>query len=222
MSEHAVLRVLAEHWPEIVAAVSPNAVEPIRARAWALASPSPDLSERDRAEICDQIEELLIVELAEDHPARVALRRLDSLLYSHGGQVDPELDLEAALNARLIAEADDPNELLREVEQRLLAEPALSAEDVRSAEVDPDQPNLIRLTRPDGTVVLPRFQFDLMVQPHPIVLAVNETLKADGDPWGVASWWLGRHSWLDAKPADLLDQDQDAKLLTAARAERED
>lgn len=222
MAEHAVLRVLVYYWAVIVAALNPATSE--RLRGLASNASHHELSDRDRAEISDRIEELLIEELPADHPARVELRSHDTLLYADGGEAAPtsEVDLLAALSARLIAEPDDPNELLLEVERRLLAEPALSKAAVRSAGQDPAQPNLVRLAHPDGTVVLPAFQFDPDVRPHPVVLQVNETLNADGDPWGVASWWLGKHSWLAAKPAELIGQDQDDKLLTAARAERED
>jgi len=35
----------------------------------------------------------------------------------------------------------------------------------------------------------------------------------------VADWWLGRNAWLDAIPADLIGQVDDALLVRAARAE---
>ncbi|MFB6892961.1 DUF3168 domain-containing protein [Kitasatospora sp. NPDC056327] len=102
----------------------------------------------------------------------------------------------------------------------LLAAASVSAADYRAGGQDPDNPDLIRLTDRQGTVVLPSFQFDgVSGRPLPAVVAVNRLLDADDDPWGVADWWLGANAWLDAVPARLLGTDGEHTLLPAAHAE---
>jgi hypothetical protein len=48
-----------------------------------------------------------------------------------------------------------------------------SAQELRDLGHDPDDPGLIRLHMPDGTVRLPSFQFDDQARPHDIVIAVK-------------------------------------------------
>jgi hypothetical protein len=116
--------------------------------------------------------------------------------------------------------ADPPalDEFDREVRGRLLDLPYLSPDVLRGRDVDPDDRGLIRLTHPDRGVQLPAFQFTRDHAPWPVVLQVNERLDAAVDPWGVACWWVDPHAGLNASPADLLGQGQDALLLRAAAA----
>ncbi|MEH0423954.1 DUF3168 domain-containing protein [Streptomyces sp. B21-083] len=101
--------------------------------------------------------------------------------------------------------------------ERLLAEPALSADDLRdNFGVEAIAPELIRLRRHDGTEGLPAFQFDGTGRPRDVVVAVNRLLGAAEDPWGVADWWLGPSPWLAAAPATLLGRGLDGQLLAAA------
>ncbi|MEU3661465.1 DUF3168 domain-containing protein [Streptomyces sp. NPDC032940] len=112
---------------------------------------------------------------------------------------------------------------LRSARDRILEEPALTADDLRDVfGVDPAEPELIRLRPGEGPEVLPAFQFDGEGRPRPLVLTVNGLLGAAGDPWGVADWWLGPNLWLDAVPATLLGAGLDDQLLAAARAVGED
>ena len=111
-----------------------------------------------------------------------------------------------------------PEEILEEAQQRLLAAPCFSAEEVRGRGHDPVDPQLIRLERKDGGVQFPAFQFDSLGRPVALVLAINRLLDAAHDPWGVADWWLGRNAWLDAAPADLLGRVDDGVLIAAAKA----
>ncbi|MFE0515044.1 DUF3168 domain-containing protein [Streptomyces sp. NPDC058964] len=102
---------------------------------------------------------------------------------------------------------------------RLLAEPALTAVDLRDAfGVDADGAELIRLWSREGVELLPAFQFDGEGRPRPLVLTINGLLGAALDPWGVADWWLGPNLWLDAVPATLLGVGLDDQLLAAAGA----
>ncbi|MDW8805819.1 DUF3168 domain-containing protein [Streptomyces scabiei] len=101
--------------------------------------------------------------------------------------------------------------------ERLLAEPALSEDDLRdNFGVETIAPELIRLRRCDGTEGLPAFQFDGSGRPRDVVVAVNRLLGAAEDPWGVADWWLGPNPWLAAPPATLLGRGLDGQLLAAA------
>ncbi|MEU1280435.1 DUF3168 domain-containing protein [Streptomyces sp. NPDC005805] len=105
------------------------------------------------------------------------------------------------------------------IRQRLLSAPSLSESQVRDLlRQDPRQPHLIRLTREDGEVRLPSFQFR-KDGPVPLVLAINRVLRASEDPWGAADWWLGRNHWFESAPAEeVLDEDAADALMAAALA----
>ena len=56
-----------------------------------------------------------------------------------------------------------------------------------------------------GRFLYPRFQFDPERRRiFPEVKTLNRRLDALGDPWGVASWWVGHHDRLGARPMDLV------------------
>ena len=110
----------------------------------------------------------------------------------------------------------------REAVARLLRVPALSEAGLRGRGADPRQAHLIRLSGQGGPRY-PAFQFDASGRPLPLVLAVNELLDADADPWGAADWWLGRNTWLGGRvPASLIGQDADAVLATAWATAQDD
>ncbi len=68
----------------------------------------------------------------------------------------------------------------------------------------------------------PAFQFDPERRDiFAEVRAVNEQLGAAEDPWGVASWWTGRHARLGARPADLAGTSRAEDLVAAAGAATE-
>jgi hypothetical protein len=81
-----------------------------------------------------------------------------------------------------------------------------------------DEPRLLLRLPVAGRMVYPIFQFRLEqpMQPHRLVIPVNEYLGADGDPWGAAAWWLTGNSWLSARPADLLGTDREPEIRYAA------
>ncbi|MFI6011742.1 hypothetical protein ACIBAG_23490 [Streptomyces sp. NPDC051243] len=112
--------------------------------------------------------------------------------------------------------------VLGPVRERLLAEPALDAEDLRLRGGDPFAPDLIRLRGTGGQVRLPRFQFSEDTLPWPVVLEVNGLLAADRDPWGAADWWLSANAWLGTSPARLLGTGRDHRLADTARFLMED
>ena len=65
----------------------------------------------------------------------------------------------------------------------------------------------------------PAFQFDSLTRDvFPEVRLVNKQLVAVDDPWGVASWWMSRHSRLGARPVDLVGTDRGNTLVAIARA----
>jgi len=107
--------------------------------------------------------------------------------------------------------------VLGPVRDRLLAEPALDAEDLLQHGGAPFAPDLIRLRGEGGRVRLPRFQFSEDTLPWPVVLEVNALLSADRDPWGAADWWLSANAWLGTSPASLLGTGRDHQLADTAR-----
>jgi hypothetical protein len=105
------------------------------------------------------------------------------------------------------------------IRARLLSEASLSQEQVEvDLRQDPWQRNLVRLTDEAGDVRLPTFQFGTDGAPLPLVLSINEVLRADRDPWGVADWWLGPNHWLDTPPARALGRVPDDELMAVAVA----
>ncbi|WP_369035016.1 hypothetical protein [Streptomyces adonidis] len=108
--------------------------------------------------------------------------------------------------------------ILGPVRERLLAEPALDADEVQRGGGSPHSPDLIRLPGPGGRLRLPRFQFSEDALPWLPVLEVNALLDADHDPWGVADWWLSANAWLGGtSPVRLLGTGRDRQLVETAR-----
>ncbi|MFE6887156.1 hypothetical protein [Streptomyces sp. NPDC057694] len=104
------------------------------------------------------------------------------------------------------------------IRTRLLSEASFSEEQVELLlGQDPWHRHLIRLSDATGEVRLPTFQFGPDGAPLPVVLSINEELRADVDPWGVADWWLGRNHWLDTPPARALGRVPDDELIAVAR-----
>ncbi len=66
----------------------------------------------------------------------------------------------------------------------------------------------------------PAFQFDAHGHLHAIVAEINAILDADGDPWGVADWWLSPNPRLGVRPSTLIGGDQAAleQIRRAAHA----
>lgn len=174
------------------------------------------------ADLADEIDLILDCALPHDgHPARLALE-----IAKFGGvslaREWPELS--AALVSRASGTDLTPNlpaspgEVTFWVGQWLLGEAALTEEELLGRGQSPDDPDLIRLERDDGTEQWPAFQFGPDGAVLPVVKAVNRLLEADEDPWGAADWWLGHNQWLEAVPARLIGQISESRLLAAAHA----
>ncbi|MFD6425404.1 hypothetical protein [Streptomyces sp. NPDC060198] len=156
--------------------------------------------------------------LPSAHPVAEALagRR-----YASAGAGSGELPALAAVNALLRALRDEPpgpEDLRRTVRRRLLGAPALTERERLLLLADEHAVHgLIRLHDDGAGARYPRFQFSPgTVRPLPVVLRVNEVLRADIDPWGAAGWWLGGNAWLRGIPADLLGLLPDADIELAA------
>jgi hypothetical protein len=180
------------------------------------------IAEPDPLEARMSLADLLLDLLPPDHPMVEVLRT--GTMFDPGSDENSSAELGeslARLRMRVLQEggrSSDLDEFDREVRGRLLDLPALSADEVRRRDVDPDDPGLIRLSHPDRGIQVPTFQFDETGSPWPVVRQVNERLDAAADPWGVTCWWVDPHAGLDATPADLLGRGRDALLLRAAAA----
>jgi len=119
-------------------------------------------------------------------------------------------------------EPEELDDFDRQVRSRLLALPSLSPEELAERGADPANERLIRLPFPGGGDQFPAFQFTTAGPPWDVVARINDSLGARSDPWGVTCWWVDPHARLDAVPADLLGRDQDALLLRACAAMKED
>jgi hypothetical protein len=224
--EDPLLRILADYWPEIEDLAGAEQRERLRGLVTGTAESDPAEA---RAALADELLDLL----PPRHPVIEVLRT--GVLFRTGGQADYGARLTGSfrwLSMRVIPEPEsgwpahgEPGamgEFDQQVQARLLSLPSLSPDEVRRNDVDPDDRRLIRLPRPDRVVQLPAFQFTAAGKPWPIVREVNERLDAAHDPWGVTCWWVDPHARLEAVPAGLLGQDQDALLRRAAAAVGED
>ncbi|WP_327674583.1 DUF3168 domain-containing protein [Kitasatospora sp. NBC_00458] len=229
MTPTQVMAALRDHWDEVWALLD----DPTRTALLGLVERLPEDPER----VSRKISRLL---LAAGPQAYVLFgaSTSDSVRFIPGPHEAPGLLVALAVSLRelgrrtapVLSEAGgappaDPASPRQADEQqladdRLLATGNVTAAEYRAGGHDPADPDLIRLTDRQGTVRLPSFQFDgASGHPLPLVVEVNRLLDADDDPWGVADWWLGANSWLDAVPARLLGTPDERSLLAAARAE---
>ena len=167
-----------------------------------------------------QIAELLVECLPREHPVRRAL--VGGTLLAPGvldwhGETRAFRDLSADAGPR-IDDRPPGGQILRDVAARLLGAAALSAEELRGLGLDPDDPDLIRLARADGSYQWPAFQFEPRRSVPDVVRGINRLLGARADPLGVADWWLSRNGWLGDAPYRLVGQIPDDLLRQAAQA----
>lgn len=233
MGVYEALRVLARHWEEVREQLSRADYLRLVDSVETLSAHSGD-DEFARALAVDLCE-FLAFRLPSGSPVRAAIVEDDAHRFADPRPTVAPGDWPAAIaELRWHATSEPlrptaepatsgwpptPEQVASEAAAWVLAEPALSAAEVSSMAQDPDDIGLIRLDRADGEVRLPAFQFGPDGTPVPIVLAINMLLHADDDPWGVADWWLGQNSWLNAVPTDLIGDGHDDQLLRAARAE---
>ena len=210
------LAVLAEQWDDIGTRLSPGEFDEVAALVVEFTREGDRVASE---EIAEEVGDLLRTRLPADHPFRVALREREERLA-------PSPSRQAAALARWLSLADplrarlrEPSPAAKEVEHastaRLLAAPALNADELRTDGRDPD---LIRLDDADGAGHWPTFQFAADGSPLRIVRTVNRILGASEDPLGVADWWLGENGWLGGAPAQLIGRLPDDQLIAAARA----
>jgi hypothetical protein len=224
-----LLRAVAEYWDDIIGRAGEEQAARLQALIAGTADSDPVAA---RAMLGDELLELL----PGDHPVSRVMQT--AIMYSTpvpearsrlalamqwlraqvaGGRPGPiapgDAAAETAAARRWPAQAD---EFDRQVQDRLLSLPSLTAEEVRRNQVDPGDGGLIRLVGPDRQVRLPAFQFTAAGQPWPVVREINEQLGASADPWGVTCWWIDLHQRLAGRPSDLLGRDSDHLLRWAA------
>jgi hypothetical protein len=200
MSVPAAIAALVKRWETTV-----DDLPDERLRAILRAAERPGTGPADLAVVrsaAHAIADELTAALPRRHPVRQAL--------SGGVRLASGRSTWEATPARLAAIAVAAEVALAD----RAAEAALLAAPMRTGGV-PAEDHLIRLG-PDRT---PAFQFDGAGRPVPVVLEINRLLDAQGDPWGVADWWLCANLWLDGVPAELLGNVDDRILVMAAEAE---
>ncbi|MCD9195277.1 hypothetical protein [Streptomyces albireticuli] len=205
MTADDLVALLGDHWPRTLAALGPDEREELAVLLQGLAGAADPRAVRAALRRLRR----LLRALPDEHPVTRALR--DGVRFADApdaSEVDraPVLALLATLHA---PPTPDP------VHARLLAAPALAADDVAAA---PGEPGLIRLRHPELGDRYPRFQFvSGTTRPLDVVGRINRLLMADRDPWGAADWWLGGNRWLGGVPAELLGSVPDEELTRAAR-----
>ena len=212
---YAVLAAAAARWDR----VAPCLASQPRARLAALLGlvRDPDRDTRIRGAAAAEAAALLREEAPHEFDAGAGARLVDTAPAPGGGY--PTVDGFAAedLAVLLIDGHRMVGPVLGPVRDRLLAEPALDAEDLVRDGGAPLAPGLIRLPGVGGRLRLPRFQFSEGTLPWLAVLEVNALLAADRDPWGAADWWLSANAWLGTSPVDLLGTGRDRQLADTAR-----
>ncbi|TDB82202.1 hypothetical protein E1264_31675 [Actinomadura sp. KC216] len=202
---------LVEHWSDVRLRMSDRAWNRLTRLVDEMTTGSQDPG--DLADLAAEVANLLARELDADHPVRRARARTGTRFGS--GAARPWPDLVRRLELRMAPGA--PAAPAPE-EEWLLSADSLGRDDIAHHGHGPPDPDLILLDRPDGGVQFPAFQFGADGRPIPLVLRINRLLDVQDDPWGVADWWLGPNTWLDAAPADLLGRADDRELLSAAHA----
>lgn len=184
--------------------------------------PVPDFA----AEIAEQIARLLSDALPAQHPFRQALSQPASR-WSSGpvrsvGELTSWLKSSEMLYKKVRPDEPLPtmDEIMRGATGWLLAEDAVTEEEMIELGQNPADVDLIRLEDRDGRYQWPAFQFDDTGRLLDLVRQVNRILDVRDDPWGVADWWLGGNVWLRGVPAELIGQIDDQDLIDAALGER--
>jgi hypothetical protein len=233
MAAEDVFRSLSSHWAETVAYLTAEDLKLVgeTARLTAAAAAAAGTGDtRDARAAMLKLTTVLYDRLPTGHPVSIAIS--SGVMFAESASFASQIPAVAAALGAIAAlspapradegggrpQATVPGDSDEAVD-RLLAAPALTGQQVRDGGADPTEPGLIRLAGPDGRPQIPAFQFSRAGEPIAVVLTINRLLDAEDDPFGVADWWLGRNAWLDAVPAELIGQVDDALLVRAARAE---
>jgi hypothetical protein len=211
MAVEDAIRALRDHWDDVVARLAAPQRRQLRDLVRELGGPG---HKRAVTGIADLVAE----ELPPDHPVRRALARGYLLEPAVADWTELRISLDALAGRLPDIRAGASGPLLADVVDRLLRAPALTEDELRRRGVDPADPDLIRLDRPDGGRQWPEFQFTPADGPPPVVCIVNELLGAANDPVGAADWWLSRNAWLGGQPSMLIGVVPDDHLIRAARA----
>jgi hypothetical protein len=218
------VQALLDYWDEVAPQLSADTLSYLVELLGRLGEAGPDAADEVVESIGRTLDQVLP---HDDHPVRQAL----DIDERRGGRVTrggitiedlPELATELLRRPGSLdlptAESPSAAEVTFWVSRWLLAEVALTEDDMADRGLDRADPDLIRLERDDGGEQWPAFQFGPDGAPLSLVKIVNRMLDADIDPWGVADWWLGHNQWLDGVPARLIGQVTDSDLIDAARA----
>ncbi|WKX69540.1 hypothetical protein [Streptomyces sp. XD-27] len=221
MSPEELLKVVRLRWDDIRAALDEEQRALLMARLGALAE-APQQDARAVRRAVRGVEHVLLA-LPPGHPVAAAL---DGTRLAGPATAGPRVvELARELHARLTTadrpggpvDADDPGGIIAAARKRLLAQPSLSAQEVRNRCDSTD--GLIRLDDPEAGARYPAFQFTGdSGGPMPVVRRVNRLLGAENDPWGAADWWLSGNQWLGGRPASLLGHLPEELLTGAASA----
>ncbi|MET7475154.1 hypothetical protein ABZT17_12440 [Streptomyces sp. NPDC005648] len=211
---HVVLAAAAARWDRVAGRLGPAARERLAALLGVVRA--PDRDPRPRAAAAADAAALLSGELPDEFGGDAGAR-LVATAPATGGQPAVDGFVAEDLAVLLIDGHRMVGPVLGPVRDRLLAEPALDADEVARRGGAPLAPGLIRLPGVGGRLRLPRFQFSEDTLPWLVVLEVNALLAADRDPWGAADWWLSANAWLGTSPVDLLGTGHDRRLADTAR-----
>jgi hypothetical protein len=218
MRVRELLAALARQWNDIRVAFDQSQTDRLHELVAALVT-EPDPGRLVRT--AQQIVDLLTDVLPDGHPLLLILERpnhrLTNVRNDHA-ELAAWQPVVAALRLRLPGERPTPtvDEVAEGASAWLLAADSCTEDEVRGRGHDPDDPDLIRLQRPDGSSQWPAFQF---AYPE-LVRSINRVLDAADDPWGAADWWLGENTWLSGAPATLIGHVADQELTQAALDER--
>ena len=221
LSYQRSVRALLDHWDDLSGQLSADTLRYL----FDLLARFGHVRPEEAAEAAAEIGRLLDKVLPHDGPVRRALDAdADGERGGTATAMEDWLELASASLQRVehfdlaAAAAPSPDEVTFWTNRWLLAEAALSKDDLRARGQDPDDRELLRLDRDGGGEQWPAFQFSPNGAPFPLVRAINRILDADDDPWGVADWWLGHNQWLDGVPARMIGQVADDLMVDAARA----
>jgi hypothetical protein len=221
MSLPEAVTELAARWDEVAAPLDAAQRADLSRLAGALITATTDARRRTASMA---LMDLVTPVLPAEHPVRRALATDRDRLKISAGWAPATASLAARmastgeLSLSIPLASNSPSQVREAAAAWVLAEPAVSPDQVRGWGTDPDSAALIRLSHPRGEVQLPAFQFAADGLPHPVVITINLMLGAAEDPWGVADWWLGRNAWLGVAPVEVIGHAEDKILIDAARA----
>jgi len=200
-----MIDALARDWDSVIAECDDNTRLDLRKLVIELAD-APDDDTRNR--MSQAIAALLFATLPAQHP----VVRLGNRLATARSSPLSLRQLSSMVRMRVVEQAP------WSARDRILSADWENARTLRDRGVDPDLPELIRLTRTDGSFAVPSFQFTEDGRPRDVVLRINQLLRAHDDPWGVADWWLSGNIWLHEVPIALLGGPGEERLMDAATA----